>query len=105
VTYHFRYNRNEPDYLLDTDEFQAVAEAKYKFEGGKTQDVRQVCGYTRLKEVVEHFRVPCNEVINGIIFYYDPANGFESLHGVDLLGCPIRGFVKLYKVGIKMPVH
>ena len=103
VVHHYRANRNEPDYLIDTEEFQGVGDAKYKFQGGKIDDVRQVCGYSRLKSVAQRLRISPDKVINGFIFYFDPDDGVDSLFGVDLLAYPIHGFSKLYKVGIKLP--
>lgn len=103
VVHHYRANRNEPDYLLDTHEFQGVGDAKYKFQGGKIDDIRQVCGYSRLTSVASRLRISPDKVINGVIFYFDPVRGVESLASIDLLECPIPGFSNLYKVGIKLP--
>jgi len=107
VTYHYSTKRNELDYLLNTESLQMVIDAKYKpkYLGDlDTDDMRQVSGYARLKSVYKELKKDENEIIDCLIIYPDQENGNDNLIEVDLDGDEIKGYVRIYKVGVKLPI-
>lgn len=109
VSYHFTSKRNELDYLIHTEAYQMVVDAKYKPQYSKSyeiDDVRQVSGYARLKDVYWKLHKPLNEVIDCLIIYPEQLQQntpTTTLKDCDLKAEPIDGFVNIYKLGVKLP--
>lgn len=107
VKYHFSKYWNELDYLLDSDDYQMVIDAKYKKRyqtGFNNDDIRQVSGYARLKVVYDKLGKDYNTIIDCLIIYPDQENGNVDLKQADLMGSEIKHFVQFYKVSVKLPV-
>ncbi len=108
VSYHNKYSGNELDYLLKSPEYQMVIDAKYKSKysnnGKDNEDIRQVSGYARLKNVYHELEVEHGEVIDCLIIHPDQGNGLDDLQAVDLKGRVIDEYFDVYKVGVKLPV-
>ena len=106
VKFQFKHNGNELDFLLKTDDFQMVIDAKYKkiyVNGSNDDDIRQVSGYARLKKVYEELGKKQGEVIDCLIIHPDQENGFENLVNVDLKSANIPKYFDVYKIGLKLP--
>lgn len=106
VKYQFSSFWNELDYLINADHYKMVADAKYKvryLDGFKNEDIRQVSGYARLKTVYTDLAKPENEIIDCLIIYPDQENGLDNFNEVDFKKDSIKEFMKVYKVGVKLP--
>lgn len=113
VEYHPRTYGNELDYLLIEKEKSVVIDAKYKSSYTKHidhKDIRQVSGYARLTKIMEDVglgdRLDNPPVLSCLIIYPDQSiTGEEGQLPLDLLSVPIKGYVKMYKLGVKLPVQ
>lgn len=107
VTYHFKSYWNELDYLLKSNEYNMVVDAKYKTvykTGFRNEDLRQLSGYARLKTVYDHLGKNYNEVIDCLIVYPDQSEGFTNLFEADLKKGVIKHFTNFYKIPVKLPL-
>jgi len=105
VTYHFKKKWNELDYLLNTEKYKLVIDAKYKLRyryGYDIEDIRQISGYARLTEVYEELDMDISKVINCLVIYPDQKASEEL--PIELLEMPINNFVGFFKVPIRLPV-
>jgi 5-methylcytosine-specific restriction endonuclease McrBC regulatory subunit McrC len=73
VRYHVKANRQELDFIIHTDNFKAVVDAKYKprYKSGNPSmdDARQLAGYARLKSVYKELKIDTNELIPVYVVY------------------------------------
>ena len=108
LTYHFSTRGNELDYILKSEEYKLVIDAKYKtkYQSGKDhQDIRQVSGYARLSKVYQHLELTYpTDTIQCLIVYPDQVSGLESLLDVNLLENPIEDYEGMYRLAVKLPV-
>lgn len=107
VIYHFNSNFQELDYLINSQEYKMVVDAKYKTKYKETydkEDIRQVSGYARMKNVYEKLQYDSEKLIDCLIIYPDSEKGLESLKQVDLKKDTISQFEKFYKVGVELPL-
>lgn len=76
VKYHEKYNRQELDFIINSNGFKAVVDAKYKprYSNGNPSldDARQLSGYTRLSNVYREIAITDNVLIPAYFIY--PAN-------------------------------
>lgn len=106
VHYHYTSRWNELDFLLNSEAYQMVIDAKYKPQylyKTENEDIRQVSGYARLKTVYEEFKKDLNEIIDCLIIYPDQDGGNESLLNVDLKELENKDFVQVFKIAVKLP--
>lgn len=107
VRYHYYKIGNELDFLLNSPDYKMVIDAKYKTiykDGLRNEDMRQVSGYARLQSVYKELgKKIYNEIIDCLIIYPDQMNGNENLENVKLDEKEVDHFVRIYKVGIKLP--
>ncbi|MBD5307518.1 MAG: hypothetical protein HDS14_07840 [Bacteroides sp.] len=115
IRYHFKANHQELDYLLNSKGWSEpyVIDAKYKprykSKGGITiDDAREISGYARLSSVYHKLGLDENMVppIKCLIIYPDQASDetfkFTSLQEPTFDS--VHGYVRMYKIGIKLPV-
>ncbi len=108
VQYQFKVGQgNELDYILKSDEYKMVIDAKYipKWEDSIVhENVRQISGYTRLKKVYQYLfnDDQYNQVIKGLIIY-PLKNGTDDISNVDLCKKSIEQYYEFYKLGVKLP--
>ena len=115
IVYHFKANHQELDFLLNTKGWSEpyVIDAKYKprykSKGGITiDDAREISGYARLSSVYHKLGLDENMVppIKCLIIYPDQASDetfkFTSLQEPTFDS--VHGYVRMYKIGIKLPV-
>jgi 5-methylcytosine-specific restriction enzyme subunit McrC len=102
--------------FLKKDE-QLIIDTKYKLkykhkEGYNIEDIRQLSGYARDKDVLKKLKVfkntdeteiDDNVVVECIIIYPD-SESKENFQGRELKEAKISQFTKFYKCGIKLPV-
>lgn len=106
VTYLFKTNYQELDFLIKSEDHKMVVDAKYKTIYQKhyeKEDVRQISGYARMKSVYRKLEKKENEIIDCLIIYPDQANGNEDFKSTDFSENVISEFVQFYKVSIKLP--
>jgi 5-methylcytosine-specific restriction enzyme subunit McrC len=114
VTYHFKSDYTEIDYLLNTENCKMVIDAKYKLKYEKNQrhieDVRQVSGYARLSDVYDEFYGKNNNnstlidcLIIHAVRHSNEEVGNDTLEGKDLQSRPIHNYKGIYKFGIYLP--
>jgi 5-methylcytosine-specific restriction enzyme subunit McrC len=109
VYYHYTYRGNELDFLLKSDDYQIVIDAKYKpkyIEGHLNEDIRQVSGYARLKNVYEFLEKEYPESIECLIIYPDQIKGLDTLLNANLTDPDneIPMYNGIYKLAVKLPV-
>jgi len=108
VAYHFSTYGNELDFLLKSDDYKMVIDAKYKLkyiDGHLNEDIRQVSGYARLERVYNELDKNKGDVIDCLIIYPDIENGVEKIEAdLDLKQNEIERYFDVYKLGIKLPI-
>ena len=80
VKYHYKTNYQELDYIVNSNGFKAVVDAKYKprYKGGRPskEDARQLSGYARLNSVYKELNLKDDQLIPVYIIY---PKGFEEI--------------------------
>lgn len=108
VTYHKTFNRLEPDFILKTNDFKMVVDAKYKpqYENDtiNKEDIRQVTGYARLKSVYNFLGLKdkYNEVVDCLVIYSHQECGRKDFNK-DFNFKEEDDYVQFYKIGIELP--
>jgi len=107
VKFQYKYCGNELDYLLNSEHYQMVIDAKYKLKyltGKHDEDIRQVSGYARLKNVYKALKKEQGQIIDCLIIHPDQDNGLENLDEIDLKQTQIDQYYDVYKLGVKLPL-
>ncbi len=109
VQYQFTSYWNYLDYLINTDQYKIVADAKYKqvyIDSFRNEDIRQVSGYSRLSSVYKELNIPVNEVIDCLIIYPNNEDGYVNFKEVSLIDekNKLNQYIKVYKLGVKLPI-
>lgn len=114
IVYHPKAHYQEPDYLLKAKAWNEpyVIDAKYKprysTQGITMDDARQVSGYARLSSIYKAFHLDEETAlpIKCLIIY--PDQNEEECFSFSRDKKPsfdrINGYVRMYKLGIKLPV-
>ncbi|WOI21623.1 5-methylcytosine restriction system specificity protein McrC [Nonlabens ulvanivorans] len=94
-----------PDFLIKSNEFTGVIDAKYKprYKTNKidVSDFRQVLGYARMTKVYDELEISKDSLIDCLIIY---SNQAESDLKVELeKKVAEEGYVRFWKLGIKLP--
>lgn len=108
VIYHLKSSGNELDFVLNSNKYKMVIDAKYrpKYISGKyNDDIRQVSGYARLQKIYALLGKEYPESIDCLIVYPDQENGSATLLNVDLRAQNIAPYLGVFKTGIKLPVQ
>ncbi len=107
VQFQFKTKGNALDYLLNSERYKMVIDAKYKtkyMKKGKVhKDIRQVSGYARLKKVYKELNKTKGQIIDCLIIYPDQDNGVVDLRQVNLKRTNIEGYHDVYKLGVQLP--
>ncbi|MBL1220298.1 hypothetical protein JET18_05580 [Chryseobacterium sp. L7] len=73
VKYHNKYNRQELDFIINSQDTKAVVDAKYKprYRNGNPsmEDARQLAGYTRLRKVYDELGISDDQLIPAYFIY------------------------------------
>lgn len=108
LIYQFGDRANQLDYILNSEGFQMVIDAKYKSkyrDGFETSDLRQVSGYARLKKVHGFFGLAEGKLIDCLIIFPDLENGGNEIPNNLKYGkFEIPEYFGLYKIGLKIPL-
>lgn len=106
LEYQFGDRANHLDFLLDSGSHKMVIDAKYKtryIDHFKTEDIRQVSGYARLKKVHKFFNLDHGTLIDCLIVYPDIENGEDDVpEKLDTI--PINHYFGMYKLGLNIPL-
>lgn len=109
IDYHVTTTGNELDFVLNSEKFKMVVDAKYipKWNRGVVHDnVRQVSGYARLEKVYNDLNKQYPESIDCLIIYPDIDEGLTSFDidnfRNDMLD--VEGYYGIYKLGVKIPI-
>ena len=109
VIYHKNINYLELDFLINSkrENIFMVVDAKYKpqYTDRKInkEDIRQVAGYARLKEVYDILKVDYNKNIDCLIIYPNLNEGNEDFVNINFTVNPLKKYVGFYKLDIKLP--
>ncbi|WP_189394885.1 5-methylcytosine restriction system specificity protein McrC [Mesonia mobilis] len=108
VFFQFKNRGSELDYLLNTETYKMVIDAKYKpsyLNGRNNRDMRQVSGYARLKKVYDvlYNDKEYNKLIDCLIIYPDQKTGLKKITGNDLKQNLIPDYMNIYKLGVVLP--
>lgn len=114
IKYHVKVFYQELDYLLRPLEWQEpyVIDAKYKPRykdtGGITiDDARQISGYSRLNSIYQRLGLDENKAlpVKCLIIYPDQEQKerFEFTRKKEPVFEKVNGYVRVYKIGIKLP--
>ncbi len=107
VDYHYTDAGNELDFLLNTEKYKMVVDAKYKpYKENpiSKDDIRQVSGYARLKSVYHELGIEKNKLIDCLIIYPDTSiSEKEILDDENLKTNDIPNYYGIFKKGIFLP--
>lgn len=108
VKYHIRtYRQQEPDYLLEGDSLAStyIIDAKYKPRYKDSlidiDDIRQVSGYARMKNIHEKLNIDERSIIPCLIIYPDQDATEELKDESDF--DKEKGYIDIFKTGIRLP--
>ena len=108
LIYQFGDRANHLDYILNSEGFQMVIDAKYKSkyrDRFETSDLRQVSGYARLKKIHGFFGLTEGKLIDCLIIFPDLENGGNEIPNNLKNGkFEIPEYFGLYKIGLKIPL-
>lgn len=110
VIYHLKSNYQEIDFLINSpgNGIQMVVDAKYKprYENHKVRidDIRQVCGYARMKNVYDILGVDYSKTINCMIIYSHQDCPSSFSQDKFRLGNESNDYVGFCKIGLKLPI-
>lgn len=114
ITYHVNAHYQELDYLLNPTHWTEpyVIDAKYKPDyksrGVSIDDARQLCGYARLSRIYKTLRLNEDEVLPVKCLIVHPDQTQQEKFTFSNLTEPqfdkVSGYVRFYKVGIRLPV-
>lgn len=107
INYHFTAKRNELDFLLNSNDYKLIIDAKYKpkyLKSYNIDDIRQLSGYARLSKVYEVLGKTYSQSIDCLIIY-PHEEGISAFDGIDLKNYPIDGFEGFYKLGVQLPMQ
>lgn len=107
VKYESNINGYKPDFLIKSDNFTGVIDAKYKprykNESIAIDDIRQVSAYSRMSGVYTHLEAEDrNRLLDCLIIYSD-----QSLDNFDIdinQKVALSNYERFYKLGFKLPV-
>lgn len=108
IKYHFKASGNELDYLFVKGEDSLVIDSKYKpnykakTHQGYHEDIRQVSGYARLKEVRKEAGQLGTEKQLGCLIIYPDQTAADSLPQ-DLKSTEIEAYEGVWKLGVRLP--
>jgi 5-methylcytosine-specific restriction enzyme subunit McrC len=110
VTYHKKFNYLEPDFIIKTldGSIKMVVDAKYKprYHNGNinTEDIRQVSGYARLKEVYNFLEYNQGEVIDCLVVYSSQNANRTDFKDLNFDLQEDDNYVQIFKIGIELPI-
>ena len=102
---------NELDYVIGNGKYVVIADAKYKpwykydWNEKMNDDLRQVSGYARLREVREKFEISEDVVPNCLIIYPNIENGKKTINTKDLTKTSFENYKNIFKIGITIPLQ
>lgn len=111
--YQFSTFGNSLDFLINTDNFKWIVDAKYKLRYNYSkvhEDIRQVAGYARLNKVREKLKIYDDQNIPCLIVYPSVEKTTNSLHLNTIDQAmkkdynQIKTYHKIYKIGIQLPI-
>lgn len=109
VQFQFQAKYNELDYILKNEEYQMVIDAKYKLKYENSyhiEDIRQISGYARLKEVRKVLGLKKKKVVPDCLIIYPDVNLKPEKFKIDnLKKDPIPGFHNIYKLKVPIPLQ
>ncbi len=114
VQYHVKAHYQELDYLLNPKEWtnpyviDAKYKPKYKHQGGiSMEDAREVAGYARLRKIYDELGLDEDTAppIKCLIIYPDQEaeEKFSFTRDTEPQFDTIGGYVRMYKIGIRLP--
>ncbi len=106
VEFQFKDGGNELDFLLNNPKFKMVIDTKYKLkylDGVHNEDIRQVSGYARLKEVYKVLGIERGTVIDCLIIYPNQKDGVDNFLDNNFNPIGIDQYYDVFKLGVKLP--
>lgn len=109
VLYHKKYNRQEPDFILNSRgrEYQMVVDAKYKprYENNNIsiEDIRQISGYARMRKIYDELKIQDYSKVISCLVIYSHQTASNDLIKSTLKNKKEENYVDFYKVGIRLP--
>ena len=100
---------NELDFLLKEPGLETVIDTKYKAYwkwNPDHKDVRQVSGYTRLKDIYSKLDIPMDQIIDGMVIYPDLEEGEDDFSDDKLKDNrrELKEYNRVYSIGVKLPL-
>jgi len=111
VTYHKKFNFLEPDYIIKSENggCKMIVDAKYKpryrDNHVSIEDIRQICGYARLKKVYEFLELPEDKVIDCLIIYSNQTSDRNDFLENRFEFEKEEQYNNFHKIGITLPTH
>jgi len=110
VTYHRKFNYLEPDFIVKTNDgvTKMVVDAKYKPQyhdiNIRTEDIRQVSGYARLKRIYDFLDFEDDKIIDCLIIYSNQYVNRKDFKGGNFKIEEEKEYNRFFKIGIELPV-
>lgn len=107
VYYQKKYSGRIPDIVLNTDDYKAIIDVKYKPYEEKSieiEDVRQVAAYARMKSIFRDLELKNNQVLDAIIIYPTVTSKNSQLN-LDVFSIKKElEYYNIFKLDVKLPV-
>ncbi len=108
IQFQFTCKGHELDYLLNSEKYKMIIDAKYKpkykYTGLSREDFRQISGYARLKKVYKALEKEFDENIDCLIIYPDLEKINNDLSNLTSVENSIKKYVGFYKMGVQIPL-
>ena len=110
VTYHTYFNFLQPDFVINSKDgmTKMVVDAKYKpqYQDGNvsTEDIRQISGYARLKEIYKFLEIEEDKIIDCLVIYSNQGANRNDFMGDNFNIEEEKQYNRFYKIGIELPV-
>lgn len=94
------HSANIPPFVID-----AKYKPRYTNRNIDKEDIRQICGYARMKKVHDMLGVPYDKIVDCLIVYPDQdcAENLDMSTEEKIKATPVNGYINFYKMGVKLP--
>lgn len=100
------HNKFKPDFIIRGKKYNYIADTKYKEiynnDNFDTENICQLSGYARINNIIKEFSEDIQNYIPECLIIYPSNNENDNIIDIDKKE-EIKGLVRFYKLGIKLP--
>lgn len=110
VSYHKKFNYLEPDFIIKSQDgnIKMIVDAKYKPQylnsSISIEDIRQISGYARLKQIYDFLEVEKDKIIDCLVVYSSQEAKRADFKNSNFMIEEEKEYVQFFKIGIELPV-